>query len=144
MNWLIKNATTVDQTEQMDVRIENGIITETGTNLENKGEKEFDANGLVISPGFIDGLEGTPNELKLKYLADNEFSELTGQDLKDAIASRIKEKDQSLVGQMDSEGTTPRRITDLLGSLCDLTSGSGDKGTPIVLVQGYFDNYTHD
>lgn len=98
----------------------------------------------VVSPTFTDGLEGTPNELKLKYLADNEFSELSGQDLKDAIASRIKEKDQSLVGQMDSEGTTPRRITDLLGSLCDLTSGSGDKGTPIVLVQGYFDNYTHD
>ncbi len=98
----------------------------------------------VVSPAFTDGLEGTPNELKLKYLADNEFSELSGQDLKDAIASRIKEKDQSLVGQMDSEGTTPRRITDLLGSLCDLTSGSGDKGTPIVLVQGYFDNYTHD
>lgn len=98
----------------------------------------------VVSPAFTDGLEGTPNELKLKYLADNEFSELSGQDLKDAIALRIKEKDQSLVGQMDSEGTTPRRITDLLGSLCDLTSGSGDKGTPIVLVQGYFDNYTHD
>lgn len=98
----------------------------------------------VVSPAYTDGLEGTPNELKLKYLADNEFSELSGQDLKDAIASRIKEKDQSLVGKMDSEGTTPRRITDLLGSLCDLTSGSGDKGTPIVLVQGYFDNYTND
>ena len=89
-------------------------------------------------------MEGTPNELKLKYLADNDFSDLSGDALKEAIASRIKSKDQSLVGKMESEGTTPRQLTDLLGSLCDLTSGSGDKGTPIVLIQGYFDNYTNE
>src|SRR3712207_4070537 len=92
----------------------------------------------------LEGLEGTPNELKLKYLADNDFNDLSGQELKDAISERIKAKDESLVGKMESEGTTPRRLTDLIGSLCDLTSGSGDKGTPIVLVQGYFDNYTNN
>ncbi|WP_311432259.1 coenzyme F420-0:L-glutamate ligase, partial [Facklamia hominis] len=97
----------------------------------------------VVSPAYTSGLEGTPNELKLKYLADNDFSDLSGDALKEAIASRIKSKDQSLVGKMESEGTTPRQLTDLLGSLCDLTSGSGDKGTPIVLIQGYFDNYTN-
>ncbi len=96
----------------------------------------------VVSPAYTAGLEGTPNELKLKYLADNEFSSLSGEALKDAIKDKIKEKDGSLVGQMASEGTTPRRLTDLIGSLCDLTSGSGDKGTPIVYIQGYFDNYT--
>lgn len=98
----------------------------------------------VVSPAYTSGLEGTPNELKLKYLADNDFSDLSGDALKEAIASRIKSKDQSLVGKMESEGTTPRQLTDLLGSLCDLTSGSGDKGTPIILIQGYFDNYTND
>lgn len=98
----------------------------------------------VVSPAYTDGLEGTPNELKLKYLADNDFNDLSGQALKDAISDRIKAKDESLVGKMESEGTTPRRLTDLIGSLCDLTSGSGDKGTPIVLVQGYFDNYTNN
>ncbi len=98
----------------------------------------------VVSPAYTSGLEGTPNELKLKYLADNDFSDLSGDALKEAIASRIKSKDQSLVGKMESEGTTPRQLTDLLGSLCDLTSGSGDKGTPIVLIQGYFDNYTNE
>lgn len=96
----------------------------------------------VVSPGYTEGLEGTPNELKLKYLADNDFRALRGEALRDAIAERIREKDSSLVGKMESEGTTPRRLTDLIGSLCDLTSGSGDKGTPVVLVQGYFDNYT--
>lgn len=96
----------------------------------------------VVSPAYTAGLEGTPNELKLKYLADNDFAALSGEELKAAIESRIKEKDGDLFGQMDSEGTTPRRLTDLIGSLCDLTSGSGDKGTPVVLVQGYFDNYT--
>lgn len=95
----------------------------------------------VVSPGHTDGLNGTPNELKLKYLADNDFSGLSGDALKNAILKRIQDKKDNLVGHMDSEGTTPRRLTDLLGSLCDLTSGSGDKGTPIVLVQGYFDNY---
>ena len=98
----------------------------------------------VVSPAYTAGLEGTPNELKLKYLADNDFADLSGEALKEAIKSEITKKDGNLVGQMVSEGTTPRRLTDLIGSLCDLTSGSGDKGTPVVLVQGYFDNYTND
>ena len=97
----------------------------------------------VVSPGYTAGLEGTPNELKLKYLADNEFSDLKGQELKDAIRQSIAKKDAQLVGKMVSEGTTPRRLTDLLGSLADLTSGSGGKGTPFIYVQGYFDNYTN-
>ncbi len=96
----------------------------------------------VVSPAYTKGLEGTPNELKLKYLADNDFADLEGDALKEAIKGKITEKDSNLVGQMVSEGTTPRRLTDLIGSLCDLTSGSGDKGTPIVFIQGYFDNYT--
>ena len=96
----------------------------------------------VVAPAYTPGLEGTPNELKLKYLADNEFGDLSGDALKAAIKEKIHEKDSNLVGQMASEGTTPRRLTDLIGSLCDLTSGSGDKGTPIVFIQGYFDNYT--
>ena len=96
----------------------------------------------VVSPAYTKGLEGTPNELKLKYLADNDFSNLEGEELKEAIKAKIHEKDDNLVGQMISEGTTPRRLTDLIGSLCDLTSGSGDKGTPIIWIQGYFDNYT--
>ena len=97
----------------------------------------------VVSPAFTDGLRGTPNEVKLKYLADNDFKDLSGEALKEAISKRIKEKDDNLVGNMVSQGTTPRQLTDLIGSLCDLTSGSGDKGTPVVLVQGYFDNYTN-
>ena len=96
----------------------------------------------VVSPAYTSGLEGTPNELKLKYLADNDFADLSGDALKEAIKSKIQEKDGDLVGNMISEGTTPRRLTDLIGSLCDLTSGSGDKGTPIVFILGYFDNYT--
>ena len=96
----------------------------------------------VVSPAYTSGLEGTPSELKLKYLADNDFASLSGDELKEAIKTKIQEKDSNLVGQMISEGTTPRRLTDLIGSLCDLTSGSGDKGTPIVYIQGYFDNYT--
>lgn len=96
----------------------------------------------VVSPAYTSGLEGTPNELKLKYLADNDFAELSGDALKEAIKQKIQLKDENLVGQMVSEGTTPRRLTDLIGSLCDLTSGSGDKGTPVVYIQGYFDNYT--
>ena len=96
----------------------------------------------VVSPGYTKGLEGTPNELKLKYLADNDFADLKGEELKNAIAAAIREKDDNLVGSMASQGTTPRRLTDLIGSLCDLTSGSGDKGTPVILVQGYFDNMT--
>ena len=97
----------------------------------------------VVSPAYTAGLEGTPNELKLKYLADNDFSNLEGEELKAAIKAKIHEKDDNLVGQMISEGTTPRRLTDLIGSLCDLTSGSGDKGTPIVVVQNYFNNYAN-
>lgn len=96
-----------------------------------------------VSPAYTDGLEGTPNELKLKYLADNDFKDLSGEELQNAIEAKIKEKDGNLKGDMASQGTTPRRLTDLIGSLCDLTSGSGDKGTPIVLVQGYFDNFTN-
>ena len=96
----------------------------------------------VVSPAFTDGLRGTPNELKLKYLADNDFKDLSGAELKEAISKSIKAKQSDLVGNMASQGTTPRQLTDLLGSLCDLTSGSGDKGTPIILVQGYFDNFT--
>lgn len=97
----------------------------------------------VVSPAYTPGLDGTPNELKLKYLADNEFATLSGEALQEAISKRIIEKDTDLTGKMDSEGTTPRKLTDLIGSLCDLTSGSGDKGTPIVHIQGYFDNYTN-
>ena len=96
----------------------------------------------VVSPGFTKGLIGTPNELKLKYLADNDYKDLSGEALKEAISKSIKEKTSNLVGNMASQGTTPRQLTDLIGSLCDLTSGSGDKGTPIILIQGYFDNYT--
>ncbi|MBE6620127.1 MAG: F420-0--gamma-glutamyl ligase [Ruminococcaceae bacterium] len=97
----------------------------------------------VVSPAFTDGLIGTPNELKLKYLADNDFKDLSGEALRAAISESIKQKSDNLVGNMASQGTTPRQLTDLIGSLCDLTSGSGDKGTPVVLVQGYFDNYTN-
>ena len=95
----------------------------------------------VVSPAYTSGLEGTPNEIKLKYLADNDFKDLSGEALKEAISKSIKEKEDNLVGNMASQGTTPRRLTDLIGSLCDLTSGSGDKGTPVILVQGYFDNF---
>ena len=98
----------------------------------------------VVSPAYTAGLEGTPNELKLKYLADNDFANLSGEALKAAIEGAIRQKDGNLMGNMASQGTTPRRLTDLIGSLCDLTSGSGDKGTPIVYIQGYFDNYTND
>lgn len=101
----------------------------------------------VVSPGHTDGLIGQPNELKLKYLADNDFADLSGDELKKAISQRIADKDAknaSLVGSMETQGTTPRRLTDLIGSLCDLTSGSGDKGTPIILIQGYFDNYVNE
>jgi hypothetical protein len=96
----------------------------------------------VVSPAYTSGLEGVPNEVKLKYLADNDFAALNGKELEDAICSYIAKKGSNLVGNMNSQGTTPRRLTDLIGSLCDLTSGSGDKGTPIVLVQGYFDNFS--
>lgn len=130
------------------------LIEATGKNIEVMvyGDGAFkDPQGKIweladpcVSPGYTSGLEGTPNELKLKYLADNDFKGLTGEELKNAISKRIAEKGEaSLVGNMASQGTTPRKFTDLIGSLCDLTSGSGDKGTPVVLVQGYFDNYTN-
>jgi len=97
----------------------------------------------VVSPAYTSGLEGTPNEVKLKYLADNNFSDLRGEELQQAISEHIENKKEDLVGQMEAQGTTPRRLTDLIGSLADLTSGSGDKGTPFVYIQGYFDNYTN-
>ena len=96
----------------------------------------------VVSPGYTAGLEGTPNEVKLKYLADNEFADLSGDELKDAVSEYIRNKADNLGDSMVAQGTTPRRLTDLIGSLCDLTSGSGDKGTPFIYIQGYFDNYT--
>ncbi len=135
-------------------RTQQYLIEKTGKNIEVMvyGDGAFkDPQGKIweladpcVSPGYTKGLEGTPNELKLKYLADNDFKDLSGDELKKAISERIKEKgEESLVGNMASQGTTPRKFTDLIGSLCDLTSGSGDKGTPVVLVQGYFDNYTN-
>ena len=135
-------------------RAQQYLIEKTGKHIEVMvyGDGAFkDPQGKIweladpcVSPGYTKGLEGTPNELKLKYLADNDFKDLSGDELKKAISERIKEKgEESLVGNMASQGTTPRKFTDLIGSLCDLTSGSGDKGTPVVLVQGYFDNYTN-
>ena len=132
--------------------IQKKIYSITGANVEVMvyGDGAFkDPQGKiweladpVVSPAYTDGLKGTPNELKLKYLADNDFKDLNGDKLKDAIKESIKAKNSNLVNNMASQGTTPRQLTDLIGSLCDLTSGSGDKGTPIVLVQGYFDNFT--
>ena len=98
----------------------------------------------VVSPAYTDGLKGTPNEIKLKYVSDNTLSNLRGDALNEAMKEEIKKKESNLVGQNKSLGTTPRRIVDLVGSLCDLTSGSGDKGTPVILIQGYFDNYVYD
>ena len=131
--------------------IQKALLEKTGKHMEVMvyGDGAFkDPQGKiweladpVVSPFHTEGLKGTPNELKLKYLADNDFAELSGDALKEAISQRIREKEGSLVGDMASQGTTPRQLTDLIGSLCDLTSGSGDKGTPVVLVQGYFDNY---
>ena len=142
-----------DECEPIVLDIQKAILDKTGKCVEVMiyGDGAFkDPVGQiweladpVVSPAYTPGLEGTPNELKLKYLADNDFKELSGEALRDAISARIKEKDDNLVGRMETEGTTPRRLTDLIGSLCDLTSGSGDKGTPIVYIQGYFDNYTH-
>ena len=136
------------------VAIQDEIMKKTGKHVEVMvyGDGAFkDPQGKiweladpVVSPAFTDGLVGTPNELKLKYLADNDFANLRGAELKEAISKSIKEKDGNLVGNMASQGTTPRQLTDLIGSLCDLNSGSGDKGTPIIFIQGYFDNYTMD
>lgn len=139
--------------KQLVLDIQENILKATGKHVEVMvyGDGAFkDPQGKiweladpVVSPAFTDGLIGTPNELKLKYLADNDFKDLSGEELKKAISDSIKAKDSNLVGNMVSQGTTPRQLTDLIGSLCDLTSGSGDKGTPVVLVQGYFDNYTN-
>jgi len=133
--------------------IQKNILDKTGKHVEVMvyGDGAFkDPKGMiweladpVVSPAYTEGLKGTPNELKLKYLADNDFANLSGKELKDAISKSIKEKDANLKGKMVTEGTTPRQLTDLIGSLSDLTSGSGDKGTPVVLIQGYFDNYTN-
>ncbi len=132
--------------------IQKSVLNRTGKHVEVMvyGDGAFkDPVGKIweladpcVSVANTEGLEGTPNEIKLKYLADNDFKDLSGEALKDAISERIREKEDNLVGNMASQGTTPRRLTDLIGSLCDLTSGSGDKGTPIILIQGYFDNFT--
>ena len=138
--------------QEMVDAIQKGLIEKTGKHIEvmiygdgafkDPVGKIWELADPVVSPAYTAGLEGTPNELKLKYLADNDFADLSGEALKEAIKEQIHKKDDNLVGKMASEGTTPRRLTDLIGSLCDLTSGSGDKGTPIVYIQGYFDNYT--
>ena len=141
-----------EECKALVLEIQEQILSRTGKHVEVMvyGDGAFkDPQGKiweladpVVSPAFTDGLIGTPNELKLKYLADNDFASLSGEALKNAISESIKAKQSNLVGNMASQGTTPRQLTDLIGSLCDLTSGSGDKGTPIVLIQGYFDNYT--
>ena len=141
-----------NECKDLVVEIQNKLLEKTGKLIEVMvyGDGAFkDPQGKiweladpVVSPAFTDGLIGTPNELKLKYLADNDFANLSGAELKEAISNSIKAKQDNLVGNMASQGTTPRQLTDLIGSLCDLTSGSGDKGTPIILIQGYFDNYT--
>uniref|UniRef100_UPI002A834B27 coenzyme F420-0:L-glutamate ligase n=1 Tax=Enterocloster asparagiformis TaxID=333367 RepID=UPI002A834B27 len=133
-------------------RIQNMMLERTGRHVEvmvygdgafkDPVGKIWELADPVVSPAYTSGLEGQPNEIKLKYLADNDFADLSGDALKEAISERIRTKDANLVGSMVSQGTTPRRLTDLIGSLCDLTSGSGDKGTPVIYVQGYFDNYT--
>lgn len=141
--------------EEVVEKIQNSIIEKTGKHVEvmvygdgafkDPVGKIWELADPVVSPAYTAGLEGTPNEVKLKYLADNDFADLSGDALKSAISEYIREKDEkaeNLTGNMVSQGTTPRRLTDLIGSLADLTSGSGDKGTPIILVQGYFDNYT--
>ena len=141
-----------EECQQLVEDVQARILKETGRHVEvmvygdgafkDPVGKIWELADPVVSPAYTAGLEGTPNELKLKYLADNDFASLSGEALRDAIKGEIKKKDGSLVGKMAAQGTTPRRLTDLIGSLCDLTSGSGDKGTPIVYIQGYFDNYT--
>ena len=141
--------------QDLVMAIQAKLLEETGKHIEvmvygdgafkDPVGKIWELADPVVSPAYTPGLEGTPNELKLKYLADNDFAGLSGKELQDAIKQAIQRKDgSSLVGNMAAQGTTPRRLTDLIGSLCDLTSGSGDKGTPIVYIQGYFDNYTND
>ncbi len=138
--------------EEVVAKIASILNDATGKNIEvmiygdgafkDPAGKIWELADPVVSPAYTAGLEGQPNEVKLKYLADNDFKHLSGKELKDAISEYIRQKDDDLVGKMASQGTTPRKLTDLIGSLCDLTSGSGDKGTPIVWIQGYFDNYT--
>ena len=140
---------------QLVLDIQESLLKATGKHIEvmvygdgafqDPVGKIWELADPVVSPAYTPGLEGTPNELKLKYLADNDFAALSGKELQDAIKAKISQKDgSSLVGNMAAQGTSPRRLTDLIGSLCDLTSGSGDKGTPIVYIQGYFDNYTNE
>ena len=141
-----------EECQKLVEEIQDSLLKATGKHIEvmvygdgafkDPVGKIWELADPVVSPAYTAGLEGTPNELKLKYLADNDFAHLSGEALKEAIKNEINKKDGDLTGQMVSEGTTPRRLTDLIGSLCDLTSGSGDKGTPIVYIQGYFDNYT--
>jgi len=144
-----------EECQQMVEAIQAKLLETTGKHIEvmvygdgafkDPVGKIWELADPVVSPAYTPGLEGTPNELKLKYLADNDFSNLSGKELQEAIKGKIMQKDDSsLVGNMVSQGTTPRRLTDLIGSLCDLTSGSGDKVTPIVYIQGYFDNYTNE
>ena len=144
-----------EECQKLVVDIQEKLLEVTGKHIEvmvygdgafkDPVGKIWELADPVVSPAYTPGLEGTPNELKLKYLADNDFSGLSGKELQEAIKGKIMQKDgSSLVGNMISQGTTPRRLTDLIGSLCDLTSGSGDKGTPIVYIQGYFDNYTNE
>ena len=132
-----------DQVRQATGRTIQALVYGDGAFKDPVG-KIWELADPVVSPGYTSGLEGQPNELKLKYLADNDFSQLKGEDLRQAIKTAIQTKADNLVGQMSTQGTTPRRLTDLIGSLCDLTSGSGDKGTPIIFIQGYFDNYAND
>ena len=144
-----------EECQQLVEEIQDSLLKATGKHIEvmvygdgafkDPVGKIWELADPVVSPAYTPGLEGTPNELKLKYLADNDFADLSGEELRAAIKGKIAAKDgSSLVGNMAAQGTTPRRLTDLIGSLCDLTSGSGDKGTPIIYIQGYFDNYTND
>ena len=144
-----------EECQKLVEAIQDRLFKETGKHIEvmvygdgafkDPVGKIWELADPVVSPAYTPGLEGTPNELKLKYLADNDFADLSGEELRNAIKGAINKKDgSSLVGNMAAQGTTPRRLTDLIGSLCDLTSGSGDKGTPIIYIQGYFDNYTND
>ena len=144
-----------EECQKLVEAIQDRLFKETGKHIEvmvygdgafkDPVGKIWELADPVVSPAYTPGLEGTPKELKLKYLADNDFADLSGEELRDAIKGAINKKDgSSLVGNMAAQGTTPRRLTDLIGSLCDLTSGSGDKGTPIIYIQGYFDNYTND
>ena len=144
-----------EECQKLVEEIQDSLLKATGKHIEvmvygdgafkDPVGKIWELADPVVSPAYTPGLEGTPNELKLKYLADNDFADLSGEALREAIKGKIAAKDgSSLVGNMAAQGTTPRRLTDLIGSLCDLTSGSGDKGTPIIYIQGYFDNYTND